>query len=259
MASYSNIHAYDNSRFYLGDVHHHHGRNRLRYVPGALFNAYGLEHKACHPETRTELLNEIEYWADHATTKTIFWLKGMAGTGKSTIAYTVAERLNQRKSVDCATLGASFFFKRGERDRASAVLFFPTIAHQLGQKIPELAVHINQAVETDPDICDKVLSEQFKTLLEGPLSNVGDCSAPPTYVVVVDALDECQKEDDIRTLLHLCSLLTRTSSSRIRWFVTSRPELPVELGFSRLLPNTSENIILHDIPRATIESELQRF
>jgi shikimate kinase len=43
--------------------------------------------------------------------KSIFWLKGMAGTGKSTISWTVAESLKNTNY-----LGASFFFKRGSKE-----------------------------------------------------------------------------------------------------------------------------------------------
>lgn len=133
------IQANDNSRVHLGDNYYYGDRERLKHVPGALFNAYGQDHHACHPATRREVLGEIQGWAEHAMGKSIFWLNGMAGTGKSTIAYTVAEWLHQPGASTCATLGASFFFKRGERDRASAALFFPTIVRQLAHKDPGLA------------------------------------------------------------------------------------------------------------------------
>ena len=38
-----------------------------------------------------ELQRRITEWAEDKTGKPIFWLKGMAGTGKSTIARTAAQ------------------------------------------------------------------------------------------------------------------------------------------------------------------------
>jgi len=45
----------------------------------------------------------------------MFWLNGVSGTGKSTISRTVAQGFERE-----AVLGASSFFKRGERDRGNA-------------------------------------------------------------------------------------------------------------------------------------------
>lgn len=253
---YGHIQANDNSRLHLGDNHYYGDRERLKYVSGALFDAYGVDHQACHPETRKDLLVEIERWAERSPGKCIFWLNGMAGTGKSTIAYTVAQRLSERRPPSRATLGASFFFKRGERNRASAVSFFPTIVHQLRRKIPGLAAFIDRAIDADPEICHKALGEQFKKLLEGPLRELGDSLSAVQYVVVVDALDECQKEDDIRTLLQLWSRLSQNPHIPVRWFLTSRPELAIQLGFSRMLTDVRHDVILHEMPPPAIKHDI---
>jgi len=44
-------------------------------------------------------------WCDDPNSKCIFWLNGMAGTGKSTISRTIARELAEKKR-----LAASFFF-----------------------------------------------------------------------------------------------------------------------------------------------------
>lgn len=51
-------------------------------------------------------------------------------------------------------------------------------------------------------------------------------------MLVIDALDECERDDDIRLIIYLLSQAKTLSSVRIRAFVTSRPDLPVCLGFN---------------------------
>jgi adenylylsulfate kinase-like enzyme len=75
------------------------------------------------------VLDEIERWARDSKTPPVFWLNGLAGTGKSTIAQTTAERMFAH-----GLLGASFFCSRGVEDRSNLKLIFPTLAFQLAQK-----------------------------------------------------------------------------------------------------------------------------
>lgn len=74
----------------------------------------------CLSGTRVELLREVEDWTKSPDGKCIFWLNGMAGTGKSTIFQTIAGHLKQQY-----LLGASFFFKRGEEGQGTAKKLFP--------------------------------------------------------------------------------------------------------------------------------------
>src|SRR5271156_2170784 len=115
----------------------------------------------------------------------------MAGTGKSTISWTLAEWLTGQGRHGLVDLGASFFFKRGEGDRGSASRFFPTITRDLVLKVPGLDSLIAEVIASDPSIFDKALGEQFDKLLFQPLQKVSMTpSGYPTLVVVVDALDE---------------------------------------------------------------------
>src|SRR5262245_1192451 len=88
---------------------------KLPIAKGASFDSHMEEHNPrCLPNTRTELLHHIQQWAQDRNGKPIFWLSGMAGTGKSTIARTIAQLF-----TDQHQLGASFFFKRGEGERGN--------------------------------------------------------------------------------------------------------------------------------------------
>ncbi|EMT67328.1 Vegetative incompatibility protein HET-E-1 [Fusarium odoratissimum] len=200
--------------------------DQLPFVAEALFNSYAEEHSPmCLPETRVQLLAEIDEWVTSSESKTIFWLNGMAGTGKSTISRTVAQRQLER---DC--LGANFFFKRGEASRGNMSKLIPTLARQLAINIPGMISLIKNAIDADPSLPTKTLAEQFEKLFKEPLRKLAASSSDPTsLVIVIDALDEV--------------------------LITSRPELPIQLGFLDIngmyqgleLHSISQDIMEHDI------------
>jgi hypothetical protein len=182
----------------------------------------------------------------------MFWLNGMAGTGKSTISRTVAQTL-----ADEGCLAASFFFKRGEGERGKASRFFTTITAQLILRIPALASHVKRAIDVEPAISWKAMREQFEKLILQPLSGIHSGSEKAlTHVIVVDALDECDGEGHIRTIIQL---LSRLKSVNVRVFVTSRPELPIRLGFSDVSGGTYQDLVLHQLPESIIEHDLTVF
>jgi hypothetical protein len=111
-----------------------------------------------------DVLEQIRAWADGRDERCIFWLNGMAGTGKSTVARTVAREYHTQNK-----LGASFFFSRGEKDLSNVGKFFTTIAVQLAQKSPALRSRICEAAAKNGDIATRVLSEQWELLVLRPL------------------------------------------------------------------------------------------
>ena len=54
------------------------------------------EPQGCMAGTREQILDELEGWAINDTTPNVCWLNGMAGTGKTSIAHTLCERLDER-------------------------------------------------------------------------------------------------------------------------------------------------------------------
>ena len=67
------------------------------------------------------------------------------------------------------------------------------------------------------------LREQFQKLV---LESV-QCAKDHMWVIVIDALDECDGENDILQILHNIERLGMDTDVNIRAFVTSRPELPI--------------------------------
>ncbi|KAM0363085.1 hypothetical protein ACHAPK_011223 [Fusarium culmorum] len=238
----------------LDKIGHHINLDHLPNAEGASFDSHAEEHNpTCLANTRVELLRDIDHWIDDATSKTIFWLNGMAGTGKSTISRTVARSRSER-----GDLGASFFFKRGETDRGNLTKFVTTVARRLAWSTPGAATLIKNAVEADSAIADKTVREQFEKLVREPLSKAMATSlSRPSVVIVVDALDECESDADIKLLLELFSTL-RFACFHVRVLVTSRPELPVRLGFSSI-KGTHQDLILHEIPQSIIKHDIAVF
>ena len=179
----------------------------------------------------------------------------MAGTGKSTIARTVAQVFTKN-----GLLGASFFFQRGESDRGNAARFFPMIAAHLIDRMPEMGPIIKKAINATPTIFEKSLKEQFENLILHPLLEASrDTSRGLILVVVVDALDECEPEEDIEAILQLLARVGNLRPISLRIFVTSRPEFPIRCGFKQMSDGTYQDVLLQEVQKETIEGDIALF
>jgi len=227
--------------------------SKLPYAEGAAYNHRTWEEEdLCLPDTRVQLRQQITEWYENTRSPCIFWLNGMAGTGKSTISRTVACEL-----ADKGKLAASFFFSRGRGDISRAGKFFTTIAAQLAENLPGLRPFISKAIDDHPDIHQRALREQWKLLIYNPLENAPAQSKP--IVVVIDALDECERKEDIKLILQLLAQAKNLQTIRLQVFVTSRPETPILLGFRKMLGETHQDFVLHDIPPSTINHDISVF
>ncbi|RYP48397.1 hypothetical protein DL768_005716 [Monosporascus sp. mg162] len=156
--------------------------DKLPTAEGAAFDSHADEHSpTCLPDTRVDLLHEINEWVEDPVAKAVFWLNGMAGTGKSTISRTLARSFSER-----GQLGASFFFKRGEGDRGGASKFFTTIAAQLVRREPAFEIPVKTAIDADPAICQKPLREQFEKLILEPLSTISPSVRKANVLILVE-------------------------------------------------------------------------
>jgi hypothetical protein len=228
----------------------------LPYAVDAPFNSYHNQHEpTCFQDTRTDLLQEIFDWADRKDERRLFWLNGMAGTGKSTIARTVT-----RKYFDSGRLGASFFFSRGRGDVGNARKFVTTIAVQLANHVAHVREHICDAITDHGDISVQGLSDQWRQLVLGPLLKADSDASSSSYVIVVDALDECDIENDVQIILNLLVRAAQcVDKVHLKILLTSRPETSIRHGF-HLIPQTlHQDVILHDISSEVIEHDIAIF
>jgi hypothetical protein len=194
----------------------------------------------------------IHKWVDGKDNGCIFWLNGFAGTGKSTIARTVA-----REYFTKNCLGASFFFVRGGGDLGHAAKFITTVAVQLARSIPTMHQYINDALAERSGVASQSLYDQWHHLILGPLSklDIHDCQS--SYVLVIDALDECDNERDIRMVLQLLTEARSLEKVRLRIFLTSRPEVPIRYSFYNVPDTDHQDFVLHNISPPIIDHDVQ--
>jgi hypothetical protein len=101
------------------------------------------------------------------------------------------------------------------------------IATQLVHQLRPLTPYVLDAINADPLINEKLLKDQFDKLIAGPTERLPRHSQPPVMVVVVDALDECDTLEHSRLIIHILSQAKHFTSIRLKFFITSRLELPI--------------------------------
>ncbi|KAF2149707.1 hypothetical protein K461DRAFT_229781 [Myriangium duriaei CBS 260.36] len=230
--------------------------DRLPAIDDAAFDSYAeARNSTCLDDTRVEILQKIEDWSTDANGHCVYWLSGGAGTGKSTISRTIAKRLNEH-----GRLGATFFFKRGEGARSSAKYLFATFAKQLAQRDPVIGTAVTSKLRRNRDLPSKSLRQQFDELIYSSVFELQQ-SRPemPILIAVIDALDECEDESDIRTIIKIFSHYHSHGLHKLRIFVTSRPEIPIREEFSNLETSIYHDIILQKETEMSIKHDIRLF
>ena len=217
----------------------------MHHVAGAGYRSGNRQ--GCLRGTRKDVLGQIESWLGDEREQRVFWLNGLAGTGKSTIAQTFAET-----SFSDGKLGASFFCSRDFEDRSDIQKIFPTLAFQLACRFPQFREELLPVLRTNPDIERDSLCSQLETLIIGPFKT----TRIPT-LIIVDALDECKDEEPASAIL---SVLSRYIDQipGVKFFITGRPEPRIRSGFRlELLRPITEVLRLHDVERSSVDSDIK--
>jgi WD40 repeat protein/cytidylate kinase len=206
--------------------------------------------QGCLQATRVKLLGEIRTWIDSPSPKRIYWLNGLAGTGKSTIAGSVCEDLDRRHQ-----LCISFFISRKAQDLRSAQNVVHTIAYQLAMSgSSQSRQAICRVLQDRPDLFNKSLQEQVSALVTEPLRYM------PPLVLVIDALDECEtvvlgrKGTDLLSVLadSVCSL------AHVKLFVTSRNEDGLRKAFANVVQRNAAQVVqLHEIEKSIVREDIR--
>ena len=221
--------------------------NSCRRAKGAEFR-HG-DRQGCLKGTRKDVLDEIESWSKDFNMSPVYWLNGLAGTGKSTVAQTIAER-----TFADGRLGASFFCSRDFEDRRDLRYISPTLAFQLAHKYLEFRSILIPLLQSNPDIVHESLYNQMEALIVGPLS-----SSDISTVIVIDALDECVDEDPQSAILSVMGRLVE-GIPNVKFLITGRPEPRIQSGFRlELLRPLTDVFVLHEVEPSVINTDIRLF
>ncbi|THU80855.1 WD40 repeat-like protein [Dendrothele bispora CBS 962.96] len=214
----------------------------------------------CIKDTRVTILNEIMDWVHNSSPDAPlgYWMCGMAGTGKSTIAKTLCSELEKQQ-----LLAGSFFCSRQIPECREYYYIIPTIAYQLAYYCCTFGETLQKVLEEDPRIADKGPSIQVKKLLIQPWQAVMKAKRLKGClpVIVIDALDEC---DNISKVLDaIVPVIKRKEMSGLKFFFTSRPGKNVSshLEIESQLTDSGKfkNFYLHNVEKNQVQDDIKKF
>ncbi|KAF9449815.1 hypothetical protein P691DRAFT_666666 [Macrolepiota fuliginosa MF-IS2] len=184
------------------------------------FYSSAKESPRCHPGTRLYILNEVHSWFNAAPRrKSILWLSGPAGVGKTVIMQSLADLEYKSKQ-----LGAMIFFSRADK-RDDPMRFVPTLAYQLVVAIPRYQDFVADQIIHSPSLLHKDSKEMFEKLIAEPFGRQGLCGGMGPWLVLIDGLDICDGgERAQREIVDMVSDFVRHfPESPLVWIIASRP------------------------------------
>ncbi|KAF7760909.1 hypothetical protein Agabi119p4_10318 [Agaricus bisporus var. burnettii] len=169
----------------------------------------------CHPGTRIKILERLTDWIySLKRTKSLLWLSGPAGVGKSAVMQTLAESIRQPV--------ASVFISRPNNDPNR---IFTTIAYQLAVQVEAYRNYVVGRLAANPYLLNKTMQIQFQVLIVEPFveRKIGAGGLP--LAILLDGLDEVEGANAQRDIIRLISTFTREHPDvPLAWIISSRPE-----------------------------------
>jgi hypothetical protein len=228
--------------------------SKLRPVASGRHNAIDAP-TGCLENTRVMVLDTLVRWAeDSSSTQYVYWLAGLAGTGKTAIMRTFCERLAERQ-----LLGASFFISRTADNRRDARCILQTLIDQLAYTVPSLRRPICDTLDTNPGIVELALELQLRDLLEVPYATAESHFSQP-IVLVIDAFDECKKDKDSGRhggdFLPLLLMALSRCQPYLKLVITSRLDQPILDMFKDANPTTMR---LHEMEWTAVHPDMRLY
>jgi len=196
--------------------------------------------KPCMEGTRTAILQKIEDEIKNVNGPNMIWIRGSPGVGKSALAASIANRLeDQKRRV------ISFRFDRTQSTTITTNSLWRAVACDLARFYPSLRPHLAQGIQGHRS---SDIDRLFRSFIEEPLSMLGDdVLRKELPVIVIDALDECgglrhdkSGWEDLQSLMHtLKRWIQADHLKKFKVVITSRPEDRITFP---------ESISIHGIP-----------
>ena len=164
-------------------------------------------------------------------------MHGPAGSGKTALAQSIAERCKAQH-----WLAAAFFFSRTAPGRNNGHTLFPTIVFQLISSHPEVRPAIRIRLRREPTLLKKSIEVVAEELLIIPFSSwiyivlcwITDSSFfswafgwVHPRLIVIDGLDECDNKKIQSHILRAAAMATTRLRRPFRILITCRPEIHI--------------------------------
>jgi len=149
---------------------------------------------------------------------TPYWIYGLPGIGKTSLAHSICRRLDERNQF-----AGAFFCRRDDTNSSEPRNILPTLFYQLAKTSPRFRLVVTEYLHKKQHIAPQSMQD---TLFLEFIRSMPRHSNPDTLVVVIDALDECgniQSRADILKVLIEASAL----APWLKIIITSRPEVDI--------------------------------
>lgn len=207
--------------------------------------------RMCVEGTRNEVLEDILRWINDDEIAQFYWLNGAAGTGKTTIALTVADLVG----MDRSKITAMFFCSRHSRYRCDVQHVFITLSILLAARNSAFRAQLVQSIQKYPGIIRAIPKDQARVLIVEPLRRAG--LLQKSIVIVIDALDECKDKDAPGKIIdafakHLGEL------PFLKVLISTRSSPSVANAFQKSQISRAF-FCVHDIDRSLVDEDIGRY
>src|SRR6266700_4223702 len=219
----------------------------------AAINLVNVSRGPCTEGTRVDIIEQIMDWAketDPVKAPSVYWLNGLAGLGKTTIAYTICELLEK------ADVPFASFFCSLQLDSKSSKLLITTLCRDLAELFSSYASEVLPVLESNSKIVDAELHRQIDELLAKPWQASHarrNCLQVP--VIIVDALDESDRGTNF--LQELLRVVECGELTGIKFLVTSRPD-PRLVDMCKLFPPNAV-CKLHEVDITSVQKDIEKY
>ena len=219
----------------------------------------------CHPNTRDAVIEEIMAWIGNSNpAPSMMVMHGPAGSGKSALAQSIAERCKLQH-----WLAAAFFFSRTAPGRNNGHSLFPTIVYQLISSHPEVRPPIRIRLWKEPTLLKKSIEIVTAELLIAPFFSwiyIVLCWITGTFffswafgwahprLIVIDGLDECDNKKIHSHILRAAAMTTTRLQQPFRILITCRPEVHIIQTLQDL-----NNYVDFDLGKRNANHDIQLF
>ena len=174
--------------------------------------------------TRESILEEVIAWvAGGSGSSNTYWIYGLPGIGKTSLAHSICETLDERNQL----VGA-FFCQRDDTNSSEPRNILPTLIYKLAETSPNFRRVVAERLRSKPNLTTESMKNahflDFIISLSGPTHE-------HSLAFVIDALDECgnskTRPDVLKALTDAAAL-----APWLKIIITSRPEADIERFFN---------------------------